>query len=60
MSVAKTDGSSPGMCIDCGCLVEQGWERTHEEWHQKLRNYVTELDRAIQFILSILEGKGTP
>jgi hypothetical protein len=51
VSVAKTDGTA-GTCTECWCLVEQGMERAHEDWHQK-QNEI--LDRTLRVAGAALE-----
>lgn len=65
MSVAKTDGTA-GTCTECWCLIEQGMERAHEEWHQDqkknlahvLRIVTHALDDTARLRMHVLELEG--
>ena len=54
MSIAKTDGTA-GTCTECWCLVEQGMERAHEEWHQKQDQALRGLDENDRTVLGLVE-----
>jgi hypothetical protein len=66
VSIAKTDDGTGKMCVECGALVEQGWERSHSDWHTKqnetlstmLRIARTALEDAARLRIHILEMEG--
>lgn len=64
--IAKTDDGTGKMCVQCGCLVEQGFESAHKAWHEEqkqtlvhlLRIATHALDTADRLRMKILEMEG--